>query len=262
MKWSKEADEAVSKVPFFIRKKVKRKVEEYAQKGGADVVVLDHVQKCRQNYLTNMEDEVKGYEIETCFGPSGCPNRAIDDDIIGDIENIPELRVLRNFLKSKVNGQLKLHHEFRISVSDCPNACSRPQITDVGLIGASKPKFTQHACNACGACKTVCKEEAISYVQDGESMQLDSSACIACGACIKVCPTGALSEMTKGYRIMLGGKLGRHPQLAREFDGIFTKTEALAIIAQTLQFYMKYNENGERLAVLLNKHGMPEIHKK
>jgi dissimilatory sulfite reductase (desulfoviridin) alpha/beta subunit len=42
-------------------------------------------------------------------------------------------------LKKIVRGSLRIHHEFRISISDCPNACSRPQITDIGLIGACHP---------------------------------------------------------------------------------------------------------------------------
>ena len=35
-----------------------------------------------------------------------------------------------------------MHHEFRVSLSACPNACSRPQIVDIGLIGAVTPVLT------------------------------------------------------------------------------------------------------------------------
>ena len=53
---------------------------------------------------------------------------------------------LKEFLKERVKGPLKLHHEFRVSVSDCPNACSRPQIVDLGLIGALRPGPGEGAC--------------------------------------------------------------------------------------------------------------------
>ena len=141
MKWSQEANEAISKVPFFVRKRVKKRVEEEAVRCGAEEVLLDHVRTCQKRFLNQMEEEVKGYQVETCFGPGGCPNRAvIFDDFSKKIEEHLAGRNLKSFLKDRVKGPLKMHHEFRVSTSDCPNACSRPQIVDLGLIGARSPK--------------------------------------------------------------------------------------------------------------------------
>ena len=152
MKWRKEAEEAVSRVPFFVRKRVKRRVEEEATRCGAKEVDIEHVKTCQKRYLSRMEDEVKGYQVETCFGPSGCPNRAvIDEEFPAKLETLLAHQDLRSFLKERVKGPLKLHHEFRLSVSDCPNACSRPQIVDVGLIGACLPEITEDRCSECGA---------------------------------------------------------------------------------------------------------------
>ena len=75
MKWAREAEEAVSRVPFFVRKRVRKRVEEEAQRHHAREVTLKHVQACKQKFIKNMEDEVKGHQVETCFGPGGCPNR-------------------------------------------------------------------------------------------------------------------------------------------------------------------------------------------
>jgi hypothetical protein len=75
--WTDEAKQAVSRVPFFVRKRVKKRVEEEAHRCGAEKVTMEHVRTCQQRFLKNMEEEVKGYQVETCFGPSGCPNRAI-----------------------------------------------------------------------------------------------------------------------------------------------------------------------------------------
>jgi hypothetical protein len=48
MKWAKEAEAAVSKVPFFVRKRVKRRVEEETIRRGAKEVRLEHVQTCQK----------------------------------------------------------------------------------------------------------------------------------------------------------------------------------------------------------------------
>ena len=141
MRWTPEAEKAVERVPFFVRKRVMKRVEEEAIRSGAKHVHLEHVQRCKERYLNRMEDEVKGYQVETCFGPSGCPNRAIlDDEMAGLLEERISKRNWRTFLEERVHGPLKMHHEFRVSVSDCPNACSRPQIADLGLLGAKNPQ--------------------------------------------------------------------------------------------------------------------------
>ena len=41
MKWTPEAENAIKKVPFFVRKRVKKRVEDEARKAGADAVCLD-----------------------------------------------------------------------------------------------------------------------------------------------------------------------------------------------------------------------------
>jgi anaerobic sulfite reductase subunit C len=254
MKWTEEATQAVSRVPFFVRKRVKKKVEEEARLRGAPEVTMEHVHACRQRFLNNMEDEVKGYQVETCFGPGGCPNRAVrDDDLARELEALAAGKNLRDFLKERVRGPLKLHHDFRISVSDCPNACSRPQIADVGLIAAAVPRVEPSACTACGACIASCREDAIRLSEDGESVEIDAEKCLACGACVKVCPSEALRVECSGYRVLLGGKLGRHPQLARELDGIFFKKEVVETVDRCLQLYMSLNVAGERFGEVLNR---------
>jgi anaerobic sulfite reductase subunit C len=252
MKWTKEAEEAVSRVPFFVRKRVKKRVEDEAARYGAREVTLHHVRTCQQRFLSRMEEEVKGYRMETCFGPSGCPNRAvISEDLPETLEALLSRRDLRSFLKDRVKGPLKMHHEFRVSVSDCPNACSRPQIVDIGLIGACVPEVTEEACSECGACIEACKENAIT-VQNVQP-SIDKSKCLFCGQCAKVCPAGTLKEGKKGYRVLVGGKLGRHPRLAEEVPGIFSKDEALHVVENCLDLYQECSVRGERLGEILER---------
>ncbi len=261
MKWTTQAEQAVSRVPFFVRRRVKKRAEEEAVQNRALEVTLEHVRSCQQKFLKNMDSEVKGYRVETCFGPNGCPNRAVaDDDLAGDLERIASQRNLRAFLKERVQGPLKMHHEFRISVSDCPNACSRPQIVDIGLIGASLPRLSQEECSRCEACVQVCKEDAVSLPEEAPAPVIDYHRCVACGRCISVCPTATLQEDVKGYRILVGGKLGRHPQLGTEIDGVYSKEDALKVVEKCLDHYMSQNRHGERFGEILNRTGTEFLH--
>lgn len=257
MKWDPTAEDAVAKVPFFIRKKVKRRVEEEARQTGVDIVTLGHVQACRQRFLTRMEEEVKGYEVETCFGANGCPNRATtNDNLAGRLENMLASRELKTFLKQRVKGPLKFHHEFRVSVSDCPNACSRPQIVDVGLIGARRPGVSpEQACSRCGVCVDVCREKALHLPPDGGAPVMDSDKCLACGQCLDVCPTGTLVEQERGYRVLVGGRLGRHPRLGTELEGLVPPERVPEVVAACVQAYMTNSRHGERLGDILERDG-------
>jgi anaerobic sulfite reductase subunit C len=254
MKWTKEAEEAVSRVPFFVRKRVKKKVEEEAERAGSRIVTLDQVQNSQKRFLNEMDQEVKGFQVETCFGPSGCPNRAVDGEgMARELEQEILKRDLKSFLRERVQGPLKMHHEFRVSLSCCPNACSRPQIVDFGIIGVKLPKVTEEACSQCGACLEVCKEEAIQLEEDRESPVIDFDKCLLCGQCITVCPSGTLREESQGYRVLVGGKLGRHPQLGKDLGKIFSKDEMFHMLNHHLDIYESHNQKGERLGEILNR---------
>jgi dissimilatory sulfite reductase (desulfoviridin) alpha/beta subunit len=258
MKWTEDANEAISKVPFFVRKRVRKRVEEEAVRDGASAVTLEHVKTCQKRFLNQMEDEVKGFQVEACFGPAGCPNRAvIYEDFPKKVEALLAGRNLKSFLIEKVQGPLKLHHEFRVSISECPNACSRPQISDLGLIGARRPQISAEPCVQCGACVDTCREGAI--ILAGKWPVLNLEKCVACGQCIPACPTRTLQEDKKGFRIQIGGKLGRHPRLARELSGILGQEEALRMVNRCLDHYQKYCVKGERFGEVLEKTGIAEL---
>lgn len=260
MKWSREAQEAMSKVPFFVRKRVKKRVEEEAARSGAMQVGMEHVNACRRRFLESMEDEVRGYQLENCFGAGSCPNRALEEDGLPErLQQVLERKNLKAFLKERVKGPLKIHHEFRVAISDCPNACSHPQIVDVGLIGASRPTVTIAPCTDCGACLNICREEAINIVENAGGPHIDEDRCLGCGQCIHVCPSGTLKEERKGYRVLLGGKLGRHPQLGRELPGIYSGEQVLEVVERCVDHYLKHNVAGERFGEVIEREGITEI---
>ncbi len=252
MKWTPEAEEAIKKVPFFVRKRVRARVEKEAHAAGKRLVSLAEVKATQARYLANMSSEIKGYQIETCFGPSGCPNRAIiSDQLVARIEADVQKEDLLGFLKQTVKGDLKFHHEFRIALADCPNACSQPQIKDIGIIGACAPVLTDEPCTLCEACVEACKEEAIILDLEKEVPVIDDNLCLQCGKCIPACPTGTLAEGQTGFRVQLGGKLGRHPQLAKELPGIYDENTVMEIVKDCLRFYKDNSKNGERFGQIL-----------
>jgi len=258
MDWTKEAEQALSRVPFFVRKRVRKRVEEEATSAGSQRVTINHVRTCQDRFLTRMEDEVRGYQVETCFGPSGCGNRACAfEEMPARIDQALSARGLKDFLKERVGGPLKMHHEFRVSISDCPNACSRPQIADLGLIGACVPVVTTESCSMCGECIDACRERAIELKDDGPSV--DESACLACGHCTRVCPTGKLAEGQKGYRVLVGGKLGRHPRLARELPRVHSMERTVDIVGRCLDHYQAHCLKGERFGEILERTGMDAL---
>lgn len=250
MDWSKRAEQAVSRVPFFVRKKVRQRVEDTARQSGSNTVHLHHVKACQKNFVQNMEKEIEGFRVEGCFGLNDCSNRAVPhNDLIQRLERMLVGKELKRFLQGKVAGPLKMHHELRVSVSECPNGCSRPQIVDVGLIGATRPQIDAHqTCSHCSACVETCREGALVLSEDSAHPDIDSEKCVACGQCAAVCPTGTLQPQQTGYRILLGGKLGRHPQLGREMEGIHVVEDVLTMVERHVDHYMQHNIRGERFA--------------
>ncbi|PIE67800.1 MAG: sulfite reductase [Deltaproteobacteria bacterium] len=252
MKWTDEAEAAVRRVPFFVRKRVRTSVEKEATEKGKKRISLTDVKATQARYLKKMGKEVKGYQVDTCFGSGGCPHRIqVGGDLANRIEKLLADAGLREFLKSRVAGDLKFHHEFRVSIANCPNACSQPQIRDVGIIGAELPRIVQADCLACGACADVCKENAISLAENGEINAIDTDRCVHCGACTAICPTGTLESGERGYQVLIGGKLGRHPRLAVALPGIHTADTVIQMMEAFMAFYKARSTHGQRFAQLL-----------
>jgi anaerobic sulfite reductase subunit C len=253
VKWAPDAEAEIKKVPFFVRKKVRSRIENDMAAAGKTIVSLADVKAAQARFMSKMGEDIKGYQIDTCFGSKGCPNPANTCDVlVKKIDSILENADLLNFLKKQVKEDLKYHHEFRVTLAECPNACSQPQIKDVGIIGAVIPEVTNEMCTGCGACVEACIEKNITLDTRKNMPVIDHERCLKCGKCIQACPSETIAAKQKGFRVQLGGKLGRHPRLAIELEGIFGESEVLRLVESCIDYYKKHSKNGTRFAEIFD----------
>lgn len=270
MEWEKDALKRVERVPFFIRGKVKKAIEEQVAKRGGLLVTSGDVDAARRELAGGLTGEgrpaiedllEKGslpegpksrcHEVKVCGGAHGCPLSVIDDSAVS--------RHLFGLLeKSGLGGPAFLyHHKFRVALSGCPNACSQPQITDLGVIGQSRPARGEESCSNCRACLEHCREDAIHLAPEGP--EFDYERCVNCGSCIRSCPCGAIAEDWSGFKVLAGGKLGRHPRLA---DTLLDKADADQVtlaLEGALRLYMEQRLEGERFAGLVERLGIERV---
>lgn len=196
--------------------------------------------------------EVSSYAVRVCRGVrDGSCRFALSDD--HDLAALAEQTITESgwdvFVRANIRGPLRHHHAFTVAVTACPNGCSRPHVADVGFIRACVPELDPARCSMCRVCEKVCPEQAISMNETGP--QFARPSCVKCGLCVTKCKPGALSCAESGYRIVLGGKLGRHPRLASELPGLYRAAACAEVLAEILRFYMQYYEPGLRLGSLV-----------
>jgi dissimilatory sulfite reductase (desulfoviridin) alpha/beta subunit len=200
--------------------------------------------------------EIKTQYLNLCRGV-GLPGCMHANDVSTDFEKRIE-QVVQNsgwpkFLHDFYGGKINRHHGFQIHVSACPNGCSRPHIADIGFIRACEPQVAAEACISCGNCAEACPDEAIAMVDGLPAINRD--ACISCGRCVLVCPVDSMHCTRAGWRVLAGGRLGRHPQLARELDGLHDDDTALTILDRALQLFMANYTPRKRFGAIMDELG-------
>ena len=195
-------------------------------------------------------DTLPTHSLKVCRGATGCPHAVIGRDISEEIGAVMARSGWGAFLAAGVKP-IRHHHQFRLAVASCPNGCSQPHIADFGLIAFGRVGVDPDACTACGLCVDACAEKALTL---GDSIGINPSRCLGCGACVRVCPTGALRTAETGWRVLLGGKLGRHPRLAHEL-GVYSLPEAMGILERVLRTLMAQGRPGLRLGDLVERMG-------
>lgn len=181
--------------------------------------------------------------VVACPGARECKSGLIDAYGLG--EKIDERFFGREF-PTKV----------KFAVTGCPNSCAKPQENDLGVIGVREPWF-EEGCIACGVCAHVCPLSAIS-IEDEEAV-VDWSRCNLCGKCVGVCPEDLIEEEYTGYQVLVGGRVGKHPQLARELTIARSAEEALEIFEVLADWIEENVREGERVGAAIDRVGLETL---
>ena len=88
---------------------------------------------------------------------------------------------------------------------------------------------------------------------------INHERCVRCGSCCRVCLSGTLQVGRRGWRIQVGGKLGRHPRLGVELPGVHSRAGVLAAADCCIGFYLRNARAGERLGDLLQRVGDDDL---
>lgn len=263
--WDSDAAAALEKVPFLVRPLARRKVEERVAAQGRQRVRLSDVAEAEarfravtggrsQREMASLlpQENRPGASLtvlEACrSGLTGCPHRLIDVEAWRQaLEEWLAREQVSERLRARVSdAQVLYHHKLRLAVSGCPNGCSRPQIADLALVGHVRPEFHLDHCQGCGACARGCPDQAIAMIDDRPVW--DEQACQGCLACQKACPTECIITSQPAARLLIGGKLGRHPHLAQVAGQAAGPEQAAARFQTVVEDYLNTANPDERFA--------------
>ena len=265
MRWDKDAEKELKKVPFFVRGLARKKVEEHARSLGLEEVSMELFMEAENSFKAVMagksSDELMAMMpqpnkpgtsmliIETCQHEiSRCPYVLTNTwEIRETIERWAQHDDINERLRRRVESDIILYHnKFRVSISACPDGCSRPQIADIGIIAFVQPRLNMDTCTGCGICVDACPDNAI-HVENNIAC-FDRQRCQGCISCRDACPVGSISLSDVGLRVLAGGKLGRHPRFADTVGEFKDIKDAMEFISKAVNAYIEESSTSERFA--------------
>lgn len=189
-------------------------------------------------------------DVSACGGTErGCPHAVIDASAwAGTIREALDGAKLADRLGPLVPP----HQVFRVVVAACPNACSRPQIADIGLIGRAVRAVTAGLCVNCRLCQRACADGAVCAAEGGPRF---SATCLNCRDCANACPTGAIRIEREEASMTAAGRLGRHPRLAQPIADGLSLSQAVERIVQWAERYAAGRMPAERFAQWFDRTG-------
>ncbi|OGV70580.1 MAG: hypothetical protein A3K19_06620 [Lentisphaerae bacterium RIFOXYB12_FULL_65_16] len=265
MTWMPDAEKALSRVPAWVRHRAARKVEKRVLEQGRHQVTLADVEEAEKRFRAMLagkspaeiqqtipQDNTPAAQVlvvETCHGAaSDCPNLLADVEAWGRaIEEWATRERASERLRARIDGdQVLYHHKFRISVAGCPNACSRPQIADVGLIACVKPTVASSDCTACGVCARACPDRAITVADAPPAFARE--LCLGCSRCRDACPKHCIGLSQPEIRVVMGGKLGRHPRLGQVVGQAPNLDAVLGVLNDVITTYSRRDVPNQRFS--------------
>ncbi len=140
-----------------------------------------------------------------------------------------------------------LPHKFKIAVGGCPNNCVKPDLNDIGIIGAKVPHYDPALCKGCKKCQieAACPIKVANMV-DGK-LVIDTEACNNCGRCVGKCPFHCIDESTGGYKIYIGGRWGKKVARGQMIRHIYTsEAEVMEAVEKAILLFRDQGIPGER----------------
>lgn len=294
MEWDKSASLLLEKVPPFVQKTVREKIETLARERGKTLVTEAEVMAARESFMGKPQNITASqgavakkpidnkklsilkkypkyfdkdgnpvlYQIKSCRGAEvNCPFLIINSNILADKlrDRLDSLHFTEK-LMDKIEGQILPHHTMKLAVAGCPNSCSMPQIKDFG-VHALEPVYVDPDCECTGCMKCIetCREDAIT-IRDGQ-VSIDKDKCVHCGLCARVCPAGSIKASEKKYRVMIGGKVGRHPKFALDVLPQAEESTTLKVLDVCVDMILS-SKTEHRFRTLIEQHGIEEIKKR
>lgn len=153
-------------------------------------------------------------------------------------------------------GNVSLPHKFKIAFGGCPNNCVKPNLNDIGIIGAKVPSYDEEKCRGCKKCQieSTCPIGAAKLV-DGK-LVIDEKKCNNCGRCVAKCPFHCADDAVYGWKIYIGGRWGKKVAEGRMLNKLFTtEREVLDTIEKAILLFRSEGVSGERFADTINRIG-------
>ncbi|HBA8308597.1 TPA: anaerobic sulfite reductase subunit AsrC, partial [Escherichia coli] len=124
-------------------------------------------------------------------------------------------------------------------IAGCPNDCAKASMSDFGIIGVARMRFTAERCIGCGACVKACAHHAVGCLslKNGKATK-EESLCIGCGECVLACPTLAWQRQPQEFwQVRLGGRTGKKtPRAGKVFLNWVTEDVIRQVISNLFEF--------------------------
>ncbi len=149
-----------------------------------------------------------------------------------------------------------LPHKFKIAVGGCPNNCVKPDLNDIGIIGARMPQYDPALCKGCRKCQieAACPIK-IAKMENGK-LVLDTDACNSCGRCVGKCPFHCFDDAVNGYKVYIGGRWGKKVARGNMLRHIYTsEEEVLEAVEKAILLFRDQGVPGERFGDTINRIG-------
>ena len=157
-------------------------------------------------------------------------------------------------------GNVSLPHKFKIAVGGCPNNCVKPDLNDLGIVGARVPGYDESKCKGCKKCQIEmsCPVHAAKLV-DGR-LVIDPNVCNNCGRCVGKCPFHCNDEGTYGWKIYVGGRWGKKVAHGQMLSKVFTdKEEVMQVVEKAILLFRDQGISGERFSDTIARIGFENV---